>query len=134
MHNLDVYKFFEKINKLKIDNKSLSIVKDLVLDLSKENNEELVIEIINLEKVNRNFFKKNKEEKSKVAQNKFCAICQENIKKGEHKTQLCDCKHTFHKKCLNRYLKVQKTNFECPVCRCSYKKLFYKLADNSCDL
>lgn len=134
MHNLDVYKFFEKINKLKFDNKSLNIIKDLVLDLSENNDSDVVIDIVNLENVNRNFFKKNKESMNKNNTDKFCTICQDTIKKGEHKTQLCDCKHTFHKKCLNKYLKVQKINFECPVCRCSYKKMFYKIADNSCEL
>ena len=134
MHNLDVYKFIEKINKFKIDNKSLDIVKDLVLDLSESKENDLIIDIVNLENVNRNFFKKNKEENNNECNDKFCSICQDNIKKGEHKSQLCDCKHTFHKKCLNKYLKIQKTNFECPVCRCSYKKLLYKIADNSCNL
>ena len=134
MHNLNVYKFIDKINKLKIDKKSMNILKDLVLDLSNEKNEDLVIEIINIEKVNKNFFKKNKYTNNKKSHDKFCTICQENIKKGEHKTQLCDCKHTFHKKCLNKYLSVQKTDFECPVCKHSYKQMFYKLADNSCNL
>ena len=131
MHNLDVYKFIEKINKLNIDKKSLNIVKDLVLDLSQDESNDIVLDIVNIENINRNFFKSNKPKDSGC---KFCTICQEDIKKGEHKTQLCECKHIFHKKCLNKYLKIQKMNFECPVCRHSYKKMFYKIAENSCDL
>ena len=132
MHNLDVYKFIQKINKSKIDKKSLNIVKDLVLDLSKSDENDIIIDIVNLENINRNFFKENKMENK--FNEKFCSICQQHIKKGEHKSQLCDCKHIFHKKCLNKYLKIKKIDFECPVCRHSYKNILFKLVDNSCNL
>lgn len=133
MYNM--YEILEKIQKVNIENKSESLIKDLVLDLSKDNlNNNLVVEIINIEKINRTFFKMNKLTNNNSNKIHFCTICQENIKKGEHKTQLCNCDHIFHKKCLNKYLKIHKTNFECPICRESYKKILNNIAEKKCEL
>lgn len=132
MHNLDIYNFIEKINKINIDNKSYRVVKNLISDLSNELDSDLLVDVVNIEKVNRQFFKINKN--TEICEDKFCTICQDNIKKGEHRTQLCDCNHIFHKKCLNKYLKLNKMNFECPNCKKSYKKLLHKIAETSCDL
>lgn len=41
-----------------------------------------------------------------------CVICLENI--NGNKTKL-KCGHTFHKKCIKKWLKKNKT---CPTCRC----------------
>jgi len=135
MYNLDIYHFLNKINKINLDNNSVNIIKDLVLDLSKNKskNNNLVIEIINIEKINRTFFKMNKNNENSN-QIHFCTICQNNIKKGEHKTKLCNCNHIFHKKCLNKCLKIQKINFKCPICRESYKKILHDIAENKCEL
>ena len=134
MNTLDIYNFIDKINKQKIDNNSMNIVKDIVLDLSKNNlkNNNLVIEIINIEKINRSFFKKNKDKNSNKVH--FCTICQDNIKKRQHKTKLCNCNHIFHKKCLSNYLKIQKINFECPICKESYRKILHEIVENNCEL
>lgn len=132
MHNLDIYNFIEKINKINIDNKSYRVIKNLISDLSNELDSDLIVDVVNIEKVNRQFFKMNKN--ANICDDKFCTICQDTIKKGEHKTQLCDCNHTFHKKCLSKYLKINKMNFECPNCKKSYKNLLTKIAETSCDL
>jgi hypothetical protein len=134
MSKIDIYDFIDKIQNLKYKNKAKPLLKNLILDLSKENHNNLIIEIINIEKINRSFFKMNKMNKMNKSEIYFCTICQENIKKGEHKTELCNCKHIFHKKCLNKYLKIQKTNFECPICRESYKKMLNKIVENKCEL
>jgi len=135
MSNIDIYNFIDKIKNRKNSNATNLLIKDLIFDLSKENqNNNLVIEIINIEKINRSFFKMNKIEDKQNNKLHFCTICQDDIKKGEHKLKLCTCKHIFHKKCLNKFLKIKKTNLECPVCRESYKKILSGIAENKCEL
>jgi hypothetical protein len=43
-----------------------------------------------------------------------CSICLDDFKINEFKRTLC-CKHTFHKKCVDRWFK--KEHSECPMCR-----------------
>ncbi len=43
----------------------------------------------------------------------LCSICQENYKPKEYKREL-NCKHIFHKKCIDKWL---KSNLSCPFCR-----------------
>jgi len=43
-----------------------------------------------------------------------CPICLENLKTNEYQRTL-DCKHCFHKKCIDRWFK--KDNDCCPMCR-----------------
>jgi len=129
MYNLDIYKFLQKIQQIKSDNKSLPIIKDIILDLSNNSdNEDTLIEIVNMEKVNRKFFKE-KTQNIKCKKKLFCTICQNNLKKGEHKVKLCNCGHVFHRKCLSKYMKIKKTNFECPNCKESYKEMLCNIAD-----
>ena len=45
--------------------------------------------------------------------NKFCSICQNNIKKNEIK--ILPCNHVFCKSCLNEWKKRNKNS--CPNCR-----------------
>lgn len=42
-----------------------------------------------------------------------CSICHEFYKIKEYKRSL-NCAHTFHKKCIDKWL---KTNPNCPICR-----------------
>jgi hypothetical protein len=42
-----------------------------------------------------------------------CSICQEDYKLKEYKREL-SCKHIFHKKCIDKWL---KNNLSCPYCR-----------------
>jgi hypothetical protein len=43
-----------------------------------------------------------------------CPICIENFKEGEYYRTL-ECKHSFHKKCIDRWFK--KDHSDCPMCR-----------------
>jgi len=42
-----------------------------------------------------------------------CTICHENYKHREYKRTL-NCTHIFHKKCIDKWLKI---NINCPMCR-----------------
>lgn len=42
-----------------------------------------------------------------------CSICQEHYEIREYKRELA-CKHFFHKKCIDKWL---KNNLSCPFCR-----------------
>ena len=131
MHNLDINKFIKKICESKLDKKSNKIIKDLILDIKKDN-DNVSLQILEMEKINTNFFKKSN--CKNTVNDKFCTICQNNIKKGEHKVILCKCNHIFHRKCLNKYLKLEKINFSCPNCKYSYKNMLNKIAEESCSL
>lgn len=54
-----------------------------------------------------------------------CVICMSNYQKDEGVREL-DCKHTFHKKCIDKWLK--EGSVCCPVCR---KNPFPKQEDSS---
>ena len=43
-----------------------------------------------------------------------CFICMENYKCLELKRELPNCKHYFHKKCIDKWLKKKAS---CPICR-----------------
>lgn len=43
-----------------------------------------------------------------------CGICMDNYKYKQYKRILPECKHTFHKKCIDNWF---KKNSSCPVCR-----------------
>jgi len=43
-----------------------------------------------------------------------CSICMDNYKYKQYKRILPECKHTFHKKCIDSWF---KKNSSCPVCR-----------------
>ena len=45
----------------------------------------------------------------------ICNICQEDYKVKEYKRELV-CKHNFHKKCIDKWIKTKLT---CPLCRTS---------------
>ena len=47
-----------------------------------------------------------------------CSICLDNYKKNEYYRTL-DCKHVFHKKCIDVWLK--KDHLNCPMCRSNIK-------------
>lgn len=54
---------------------------------------------------------------------KECSICLEEFKNGENITELGDCKHKFHTKCILPWLDEKGT---CPNCRKKTKKNFKK--------
>ena len=43
-----------------------------------------------------------------------CPICLDEFKKTEY-YRILDCKHVFHKKCIDRWFKKDKN--DCPMCR-----------------
>jgi hypothetical protein len=73
------------------------------------------LDILGLERVPFNElvpkYKQIKEGSSLIGQ--LCSICQDEYKIKEYKREL-DCKHTFHKKCIDKWL---KTHLTCPCCR-----------------
>lgn len=102
--------------------------KEIIIDTLRniiEEDHNLNIKLMNIQKINNVFFKKMKTEK---CEDKFCTICQNEIKSKEHKIKLDTCGHIFHKKCLNKYLKTCLTNFSCPNCKKDYNSYLNKIA------
>jgi hypothetical protein len=64
--------------------------------------------------------KEIKYKKVKECSDTECAICLDTVKVGEFEKTL-ECKHTFHKKCIDRWFK--KDNDSCPMCRLKVIKL-----------
>ena len=52
--------------------------------------------------------------KEEVCEDNTCCICLAPYKTGEGKRTL-GCEHSFHKKCIDKWLTTSKT--ECPICR-----------------
>jgi len=46
--------------------------------------------------------------------NENCFICMDNYKESQLKRELPSCKHYFHKKCIDKWLKKKAS---CPICR-----------------
>jgi hypothetical protein len=53
-----------------------------------------------------------------------CSICLENVSSSNEGGQLAQCKHTFHNKCLTKWITNKNT---CPCCRTPLCKLLYTL-------
>jgi hypothetical protein len=43
-----------------------------------------------------------------------CAICREVLEHGENCSEVSDCRHLFHRNCIDEWLKSKTT---CPMCR-----------------
>lgn len=50
-----------------------------------------------------------------------CSICLDEMKKGQYYRKLDKCSHFFHKKCIDKWFKIDE-DMSCPVCRTSYIK------------
>jgi len=48
-----------------------------------------------------------------------CTICLEELKEKEYYRELPYCNHQFHKKCIDKWFKVNK-QMTCPICRRSH--------------
>lgn len=127
MSNYSMTEINNLIERCNDNNKEIII--DTLRNIIEEDNN-LNIKLMNIEKINNVFFKKMKTEKMKTekCENKFCTICQCKIKSKEHKIKLDTCGHIFHKKCLNKYLKTCLINFSCPNCKKDYNSYLNKLA------
>jgi hypothetical protein len=49
-----------------------------------------------------------------------CSICLEEFKGGQYKRELEECKHIFHKKCVDKWLAEE--GMKCPLCRKDYSR------------
>ena len=104
------------------DNKEI-IVKT-IKEILKED-DSLDVKFLEINNINKKFFKLDT--KCSKGTNNFCTICQDFIKKNEHKITLNSCSHVFHKKCLNKLLKHNILKFNCPNCKMSYKENIEKI-------
>lgn len=68
----------------------------------------------NCNEINNCLSKPEKIKKDDIILNETCFICMDNYKCNEYKRILPSCKHYFHKKCIDKWLK-QKAS--CPICR-----------------
>ena len=75
-----------------------------------ENNKPVVATTEQIESLG-NYQRVSKEE---VSEDNTCCICLAPYKQGEGKRTL-GCEHSFHKKCIDKWLTVSKK--ECPICR-----------------
>lgn len=48
--------------------------------------------------------------------NKTCSICLDNFKPGTFKRKMPQCRHEFHKKCIDEWL-YKDNKLSCPICR-----------------
>ncbi len=64
-------------------------------------------------------FEKIKDGDELLNNNECCNICMETFITGQFKRCLPNCKHLFHKKCIDRWL---KKNASCPICRDTLKE------------
>jgi hypothetical protein len=49
-----------------------------------------------------------------IKRNEKCYICFHKFESGKFKRYLPNCKHFYHKKCIDKWLKI---NARCPICR-----------------
>jgi hypothetical protein len=68
----------------------------------------------NCKEINEKVTKSEKVKKNDILLTESCLICIENYIEGQFKRCLPKCKHTFHKKCIDKWL---KKNASCPICR-----------------
>jgi len=68
----------------------------------------------NCNEINEKLSKSEKIKKCDSILNENCFICMDNYKVMELKRELPSCKHYFHKKCIDKWLKKKAS---CPICR-----------------
>lgn len=73
----------------------------------------------NCNEINNALGKPIKIKKNDIIETENCLICMENYNYGQFKRLLPNCKHCFHKKCIDKWLKKKSS---CPVCRDELKK------------
>tara|TARA_B100001175_G_C19306428_1_gene540764 strand:+ start:346 stop:753 length:408 start_codon:yes stop_codon:yes gene_type:complete len=102
---------YQRINNIYSEN-NYDIRLDIEIDLDdsiKENNYFLNCKHINSVLQNYIYIKKDDD-----IIGKKCLICMDEFKHKEYKRILPGCKHYFHKKCIDKWLKKNST---CPICR-----------------
>ena len=53
--------------------------------------------------------------KKEIAELCECSVCLSEFEEGEEARELVECKHAFHRHCLEKWLKGSKAT--CPICR-----------------
>ena len=127
----------EKINEIENNNTDSSDIIAKTIDvIAKDFNihNSIIVKFNSFHGLNQKFYDKHSKKIDKNIKDLSCTICQSDIKSREHKIHLDQCGHYFHKKCLNRYLKITKINFKCPVCQKSYKSSFCNIIQNDYNL
>ncbi|ERM96622.1 hypothetical protein AMTR_s00001p00271850 [Amborella trichopoda] len=46
-----------------------------------------------------------------------CVVCLNSLERGQKVRELCNCKHVFHRVCLDKWVDLGQTT--CPLCRSS---------------
>jgi len=78
----------------------------------KQRRNQHVAHLPHYQKLNENTLKKFSDE--------ICPICHEGFKIGEYYRTLPICNHSFHKRCVDRWLRKDIVNMRCPCCRESH--------------
>jgi E3 ubiquitin-protein ligase RHA2 len=55
----------------------------------------------------------------------YCVVCLQHVKSNEYYREL-NCKHSFHKKCIDKWMKKcidYNHTASCPICRSNAEKL-----------
>ena len=68
----------------------------------------------NCQEINTKLNKPEKIKKNDIICSESCLICMDNYKCNQFKRTLPNCKHYFHKKCIDKWLKNKAS---CPICR-----------------
>ena len=96
----------------------MTIAEDIALQYVRERRHEIIenISFRDCNEINKYIGKglKIKENDEIYKKKETCFICFEEYKLGEYKRLLPECKHYFHKKCIDKWLKRKA---QCPICR-----------------
>lgn len=120
--NTDIYGTIQNMIYEMEDNINISNFHNENSDLVEFNIE---FEFIDNEPINNNYFKNCNEINEKLCKstkikkgdailNENCFICMEQYNLCELKRELPTCKHYFHKKCIDKWIKKKAS---CPICR-----------------
>jgi hypothetical protein len=96
---------------------------EFLMEPENNENEEEIPHFNNCNHINRILGKAHYIKKDDVILKNDCNICMEEYKYKQYKRILPICNHTFHKKCIDNWL---KKNSSCPVCR----KDFLNISEN----
>lgn len=66
--------------------------------------------------------KYNKVKETDEIINENCIICFDKYKPKQYIRTLYKCSHTFHKKCIDKWLCKNQGNMNCPICRTNYDR------------
>lgn len=100
------------------DNKSDDNLSIELYSPTKKSIKEFLVQLGNYKKVHKNDLDKS------------CSICLEKYKQKEFKRILPNCKHSFHKKCIDKWFYINNNKY-CPICYYSYNNLLNNCKNKS---